>query len=89
MIADALIGLPYVILSWFISLLPTSQGFPQELWDAVEGIGGYVSMFSVIMPLEALAATLTIVLAVELGIFGFKTFKWITSHIPFLGGKGN
>jgi len=53
------------------------------------GLGGYLTMWSPILPISTLIACLTLVFGVEIGIFSFKGIKWIISHIPFIGGKGH
>lgn len=88
MITGAIINLAYFMLNGIISLLPASQGFPPDALAAAHTIGGYVGIFDPIISIATLAATLTLVFSVELGIFGFKTGKWIVGHIPFIGGKG-
>lgn len=89
MILNALIALALVILNWILILFPASSGFPTEVHTAFSTIGGYFGMFDGILPLSTLGTTVGIVFTVEIAIFGFKTFKWIASHIPWIGGKGN
>lgn len=88
MITGAFINLAYFLLHGIISFLPASQGFPADALAAATTIGGYVGIFDPIISIATLAATLTLVFSVEIGIFGFKTGKWIIAHIPFIGGRG-
>lgn len=88
MITGAIINLAYTLLSGIISLLPSSQGFPSDALAAATTIGGYVGVFNPIISVATLATTLSLVFSVEIGIFGFKTGKWIISHLPFIGGRG-
>lgn len=88
MITGAIINLAYVLLSGIVSLFPTSQGFPADALASAHTIGGYAGIFNPVISLSTLAATLGIVFSVEIAIFGFKSTKWIISHIPFIGGKG-
>jgi len=89
MIPNAIIQIAYSVLSWLIGILPTSTGFPQQAHDAMAGLGGYLTMWSPILPIATLLTCLGIVFGVEIGIFSFKGIKWIISHIPFIGGKGH
>jgi len=76
------------VLNLIISIFPTSEGLPVEVTNAVTQFGGYVGILGAILPIGTLATVLGLIIAVELGIFGFKGFKWIFSHVPFVGGKG-
>jgi len=88
MIFTGIINLAYYILHWLIALLPVSGGFPTEAHTALISLGGYLGIFSPLVPLTTLLTTLTLIFSIEIGIFGFKTIKWIISHIPFVGGRG-
>jgi len=85
---DFFLRLPYSFIAWFISLFPASGGFPAEVVSSAEYIGGFMSMFTPLMPLETLVVALLLVFHVEVGILFFKTAKWVMSHIPFFGGRG-
>lgn len=89
MILDALFNLGFGILNWFINLFPVSTGFGSEVHTAFSSIGGYVGMFTGLLPYVTIALALGLVFSVEIAIFLFKTTKWIISHIPYIGGKGN
>jgi len=89
MITTAFIDFGYFLLNGIISLFPSSVGFPQAAHDAMAGLGGYVGIWTPILPMATLLTVITLVFSVEIGIFGFKTGKWVISHIPWIGGKGN
>jgi len=89
MIVSAFISLAFLILDGIVSLLPNSTGFPQGAHDAVSGLGGYFGMFAPILPMSTLATCVGLIFSVEIAIFGFKSIKWIVSHIPWVGGHGN
>jgi len=89
MIFTALILVITDLLNFIVAFFPSSTGFPAEAHTAMQGLGGYLGIFSPILPLSTLFTILTLVLTVEVSIFGFKTFKWLISHIPQIGGKGN
>jgi len=88
MIFDALLYLGLTFLDWIVGLFPPSTGFGTEFHDAMETIGGYIDIFTPLIPTSTLVSLIGIVMGVEIGIFGFKTVKWIISHIPYVGGKG-
>jgi len=88
MILNAILTLAYNSLSWIVNLLPASSGFPQEAHAAMTGLGGYLGVWSPILPISTLLTCVGLIFSVEIGIFGFKTVKWISSHIPFIGGRG-
>lgn len=88
MITNTFINIAYSGLNWLIESLPNSTGFNSEIHTAFSTLGGYVGMLDVILPMTTLAACIGLVFSVEIGIFGFKTIKWVMSHVPFIGGKG-
>ena len=79
----------YNFLHFLINLFPNGTGFPTEVHTAFTTLGGYVGLIDVLIPVSVILFVLTLVFGVEIAIFGFKTLKWIISHIPFIGGKGN
>jgi len=89
MIISGIILIAYQILSWLIALFPTSTGFPTDAHTAMQTLGGYLGIWSPILPITTLGTVVGFVLAGEVGIFTFKGIKWIISHIPWAGGKGN
>jgi len=88
MILDLLLYFALIILDWITGLFPSSVGFGTDFHDAMALIGGYMDIFTPLIPVDTMVAMITIVMGVEIGIFGFKTVKWIVSHIPWIGGKG-
>jgi len=88
MILSTIFNIGFIMLNWVISLFPNSTGFDASFHTAVSTLGGYLDIWSPILPIAVLAPLLTTVVIVELAIFGFKTVKWIISHIPYVGGKG-
>jgi len=87
MIVNAIIFTAYTVISFIVGLFPLSTGFPQAAHTAMTTLGGYMGVWSPILPLATLLTVVTLVLSVEVGIFGFKTIKWVVSHIPWIGGK--
>jgi len=88
MIIDAIINFAYFLIQTFIGFFPSSTGLPDEVHTAASAIGGYFGIWDPVLPLDTLATCVGLIISVELGIFGFKTFKWIISHVPWIGGKG-
>lgn len=88
MLTTAIINLGYTLISGLISIFPTGTGFPTGFHTAVTNLGGYLHILDPLVPISTLLTCLTLVFTVEIAIFGFKTFKWIFGHVPFIGGKG-
>jgi len=88
MISDIFFNISFSVIDWLLSLFPASSGFPSDVHTAAAGLGGYVGIWTPILPMETLITCIGIVFGVEMAVFGFKTVKWIISHIPVIGGKG-
>jgi len=88
MIFTAIIALGYMLISSVLSLLPSSSGFPPEVLESAMYIGGQAAKLNLFMPLATMATCLSIVFSVEIGLFGFKTVRWIIAHLPYVGGRG-
>lgn len=89
MITNALINIAYALINGIVSRLPDSTGFPSQVQESAEYIGGFFGMFSPIAPIGTLSIAVGLVFSVEIAIFAWKTFKSITSHIPWIGGRGH
>lgn len=89
MIFTPFVNLCFIVLNFIINVLPDGGGFPTEVHDAVVGLGGFIGIWSPIIPISTLATCVGLAFSVEIAIFGFKTVKWLVSHIPWIGGKGN
>lgn len=76
-------------LQYIIDLFPSSTGFPSSFHTAVISLGGYLHILDPLVPINIMLTCLTLIFSVEVGIFGFKTLRWLISHIPFIGGRGN
>jgi len=88
MITDAFLRLAFWLADFIIGILPSSEGFPEAAYEAFNQAGSYFDIWSPVIPIDVVFTCVGIVFAVELGLFGFKTLKWIISHIPWIGGKG-
>jgi hypothetical protein len=89
MITTAIITLAYLLISSIIGLLPAGAGFPTGFHTAITSLGGYLHILDPLVPISILLTCLSLIFSVEIAVFGFKTIKWIISHIPWIGGKGN
>jgi hypothetical protein len=88
MITTAIVNLGYLLVSGIISIFPAGAGFPTAVHTALQSLGAYFQLLDPLVPTGQMITVLTIVFGVELAIFGFKTLKWLISHIPFVGGRG-
>jgi len=88
MIGDLFFSIVFWFANGLINMFPYSDGLPQEVHSAAQYIGGYYGMFSPLIPLGTLFTAVTLVLTCELAIFGFRTLKWVVSHLPLIGGRG-
>lgn len=88
MITAALIFFASYILIFIAALLPESTGIPVAIQNAVVTLGGHLRVIDVLLPVDALALAMTTVISIQLAIFAFKSFKWLLSHLPFIGGRG-
>jgi len=81
MIVDAFLNLIFYVLSSFIGLLPTGGSLPPAILSSAQTIAGFGSIWTPILPYSTLFAVITMVIAVELAIWGFKSFMWIIKTI--------
>jgi len=88
MIPDIFINFGYSVISWIIGVFPSSEGFGANVFTAASTLGGYTGIFAPLINFTVLASCVAIAFSVEIAIFGFKTFKWVLSHVPFIGGNG-
>lgn len=88
MIVSAFIIFSTYVLTLVISLFPNSTGLPSSFQTAADTMGSYVGLINTLLPIDALAFAITTLITVQLSIFGFKTFKWVLSHLPWFGGRG-
>jgi len=88
MIADAFIAFGIFVASVVTSIFPPSNGLPTEAMVALQSLYGYVGMLNPLVPVDTLGVILGLYITFELSIFGFKTFRFLFSHVPLVGGKG-
>jgi len=88
MITTAFLAILNSFLELLVAVFPQGDGFPNEVHQGATLVGGYVRTLDPLLPVDTLFQILVLVVAVEIAILSFKSFKWLISHIPFVGGKG-
>jgi hypothetical protein len=88
MIPDIFLSVVFWLVSGIIGWFPASQGFDPSVYQAAATIGGYTGILSPLVNFTVLASCVAIAFSVEIGVYGFRTLKWVMSHIPFIGGNG-
>jgi len=88
MITASLLSIVNYFLSLIINVFPLGTGFPQIVHTASSQIGGYVGILDPIFPIDTLYQIIILLIGIEIAILGFKSLKWLMSHIPFVGGRG-
>lgn len=88
MIGDLFFQIVFWFANGLVNMFPLSEGLPPDVMASANYIGGYLVMFEPVIPVGTLSATVALVLTVELAIYGFRTLKWVVSHLPLIGGRG-
>lgn len=82
-----LINQVYNFIMFVIEQMPTTEGFPDGVETAFDFIGSSLNALDSFLPVQTLLIVIGVLFATEIGIFGFKVLRWLTSYIPFLGGS--
>jgi len=88
MITTAFLAIVNYFFQLIVSVFPAGNGFPAQVHTASQQIGGYVGILDPIFPIDTLYQIIILVIVIEIAILGFKSLKWVISHIPFVGGRG-
>jgi len=88
MITTAFLSTLNFFFGLIVSVFPEGDGFPQLVHTAAQQVGGYVGILDPIFPIDTLYQIIVLVIVIEIAILSFKSFKWIISHLPFVGGRG-
>jgi len=88
MIADLFFNTVFWFVNFLVGIFPLSEGFPQEAHTAMVSLAGYFGMFDALIPMGTLLTCLTLIFTIEIAVFGFRSLKWLLSHLPFIGGRG-
>jgi len=88
MITDTFLAIVQFFLEKMLLLFPNGSGFPPAVHTSAQTVGGYVGILSPVFPIETLYQVLVYIIVIEIAILGFKSLKWLLSHVPFVGGRG-
>jgi len=88
MITTAFLAIVNYFFQLIVNVFPVGNGFPSQVHTASQQIGGYVGILDPIFPIDTLYQIIILVIVIEIAILGFKSLKWVISHIPFVGGRG-
>lgn len=88
MITGFFIKLVSYLLTFLVDKLPTSDGFPEDMIAGFEYLSSFGSLLNTLLPVTTLSIALAILILVDNSTLAFKTFKWVISHLPFIGGRG-
>ena len=88
MITTAFINLAFILIHLIVSIFPLGGVLPPAIHSAATSLGGYLHILDPLVPISILLTCLSLIFSVEIALFGFKTLKWVISHIPWIGGKG-
>jgi len=86
MITTAFIDLAYYLIAQLILFLPGGGGFPTGVHTAAAYFGGYVGVLNQLFPVDTLLTVVTLIFTIEIGLWGFRSIRWILTHVPFIGG---
>jgi len=75
-------------LAALIAFLPNSTGLSTEATDAITYIVGLARSFDWLFPINTLFTVLGLAIAFHLGVFLFKSVRWIL-HLISQGTAGN
>jgi len=88
MIVSAFLNIINFFFELIVSVFPSGTGFPASVHSSAQMVGGYVGILDPIFPIDTLYQVITLVIVIEIAILGFKSLKWLMSHIPLVGGRG-
>ena len=77
-----------ILLSVFPYVSPTDNSLPQQVLNAFEYFGVYISHLNFILPFSELYDVWEWVFRVVTVIYGFKFGVWAFSFVPIFGGRG-
>lgn len=91
MIIDALLYIAFFFLNLIVGLLPASSGFSSDVTGPISYLGlQFVKFYAIFSPVLPTTSNLMLALGtlffVEIAIVGFWIFRWLASHIPYIGG---
>lgn len=90
MITSGFIYLAGLLISGILLILSPlggDGGFPQGVDDAVTFFSGYIGKADVFIPIDALYDVVMFVIIFEIIVLTFNIIRWLTSYVPFVGGR--
>lgn len=88
MITSIFLSIAFFIISFLLSIFPTSTGFSSEVTTAINQIGGYTAIIDTLVPMNTLGQIFLLVIVFELTVFAWKGLRFIISYMPIIGGRG-
>jgi len=82
MIGTALLTILFFFLNAVISILPASEGLPDEIGTAFETIIGLAYDFNSVFPVDTFLTVLGLAVTFHAGIFLFNGLNWVIKKIP-------
>lgn len=90
MLVEALMGMMYTVLDWLTAIFDI-PGMPDGVSTAMQTVLDYMTMGLTYVAnfthLDYLLALFGIILAFDIGVFGYKVVMWVLRKIPMLGIK--
>lgn len=87
MITNLFITAGIYVGNMIVTRLPVSSGFPPDVIEYVTFFGAAAKSYFWMLPIPALLIALGIVFVADGVVFGWKTFKSLISHVPWIGGS--
>jgi len=85
MITSFFISIGSYLFSGLGSLLPTSEGLPTGVSDALIYVGEAINSISYLFPVTAIFGAVLIVATYQAAIWIFYGVLWVWSKIPIIG----
>jgi len=82
MITDIILRIPLFFLNLILALIPTSDGLPTPVSDAITTAMTYAKGVSFFFPIETLMQIVLLIFSIEAGLLLWKFINWIIKKIP-------
>ena len=86
MILEALIIVVLLVINLIFSVFPTITP-PEAIATAFTTATTSLWTLNAFIPIPTIVSAVSILMLTELTILQFKFWKWVVSHIPFIGGR--
>jgi hypothetical protein len=74
---DAVLHFAYLQVKFVLSMLPSYNGLPSGLQNALSWIFGVNAGLSQFVPVSTIYTIVLLIMTVEIGILGFRFFAWL------------